>query len=172
MRLPSCSSMRLPEWCLKIKECLSTSNWHEAISCYIAMRRSGIILTDVTLFPAVMKASSKLSFKNGELMHACSIKQGYESFISVRNSTLDFYMKWGCPSSALSVFQNMINTDSVSWNIIIHGYLDHGLLKDGLFFLEEGRVSGFQPNVSTLVSVLQAFRALRDFEGGRKFHGY
>ncbi|KAK9677441.1 hypothetical protein RND81_11G143200 [Saponaria officinalis] len=105
-------------------------------------------------------------------MHACSVKHGYDSFISVGNSLIDFYMKWGQPSSAFSVFRSLRNRDCVSWNTIIHGYLDHGFLEDGLLFFEQGLSSGFRPNVSTLVLVTQAFRVLRDFEGGRKFHCY
>ncbi|CAO2813645.1 unnamed protein product [Amaranthus hypochondriacus] len=119
-----------------------------------------------------MKASSKISFIHGEIFHACSLKLGYDSFTSVGNSILDFYMKWGAPKSALSIFQGMRNRDSVSWNILTHGYLDHGLLSDGLWFFLQGRVSGFKPNVSTLILVAQAYRVLLDFNSGRKFHGY
>ncbi|XP_010690226.1 pentatricopeptide repeat-containing protein At2g17210 [Beta vulgaris subsp. vulgaris] len=166
-------NLRLPEWNLRIKECLSNGHWQEAISCYVGLRRSGEDLTDISVFPSIMKASSKISFKHGESMHACSVKQGYDFFsTSVMNSTLDFYMKWGAPISALSVFRGMRNRDSISWNIVIHGYLDHGLLEDGLWFFLQGRVSGFEPNVSTLVLVAQAYRVLVEFAGGRKFHGY
>ncbi|KNA12262.1 hypothetical protein SOVF_127570 [Spinacia oleracea] len=173
MRLPIASfNLRLPEWNSRIKECLSNGHWQEAISCYVGMQRSGVQLTDCSLFPAIIKASSQISFKHGESMHACSVKQGYDFFTSAGNSTLDFYMKWGAPISGLSVFRAMGNRDTVSWNIIIHGYLDHGLLEGGLWFFVQGRVSGFEPNVSTLVLVAQAYRILVDFDGGRKFHGY
>ncbi|KAL9244803.1 hypothetical protein vseg_018529 [Gypsophila vaccaria] len=174
MRLPSSVfSLRLPDWNLKIKELLSNiSTWHDVVSCYVSMRKSGVLLTDVSLFPALMKASSKLSFVHGQLMHACAVKHGYDSFVSVGNSVLDFYMKWGRPRSALSVFQSLRNRDCVSWNIIIHGYLDQGSLEDGFLFFEQGRLSGFRPNVSTLVLLTQAYRALCDVEGGRKFHCY
>ncbi|XP_021769946.1 pentatricopeptide repeat-containing protein At2g17210-like [Chenopodium quinoa] len=173
MRLRIASfNLRLPEWNSRIKECLSNGHWQEAMSCYVGMQRSGVQLTDTSLFPAIIKASSKISFKLGESVHACSVKQGYDSFPSVGNSILDFYMKWGAPILAFSVFRGMRNRDSVSWNIVIHGHLDQGLVEDGLWFFVQGRVSGFEPNVSILVLVAQAYRILLDFDGGRRFHVY
>jgi len=138
----------------------------------VGITRSGVQLSDSALFPSIIKASSQISFQQGQLMHACSIKRGYDAFSSAGNSILDFYMKWGAPNLALSVFNSMSNRDSVSWNIVIHGHLDHGALEAGLRLFVQARVSGFEPNVSTLVFVAQAYRGLYDFGGGQKLHEY
>ncbi|KAF9622529.1 hypothetical protein IFM89_031933 [Coptis chinensis] len=65
----------------------------------------------------------------------------------------------------------MVNKDSVSWNIMIHGCLDSGADKEGLCMFVKARGEVFEPNVSTLVLVLQACRNLRAIYEGLGIHG-
>nr|POE60350.1 pentatricopeptide repeat-containing protein [Quercus suber] len=88
------------------------------------------------------------------------VKQGFELFTSIGNSTMDFYMKCGELGSALAIF-NCMNKDSVSWNIMIYGYLQKGDLQEGLLRFMSARDDGFEPNTSTLVLVIQACHSLR-----------
>ncbi|KAL6218480.1 hypothetical protein ACLB2K_011691 [Fragaria x ananassa] len=87
---------------------------------------------------------------------------------------MDFYIKTKDPDSALSVFNSMTWRDQVSWNIMVFGSLDEGNLEQGLWWFNKARVSGtgFRPNTSTLVLVIQACRRLRDKCEGLKVHGY
>ncbi|GAB2219269.1 hypothetical protein Droror1_Dr00006902 [Drosera rotundifolia] len=155
-----------------LKYILSKGRWQEAFTCYLSLRRSGLQLTDPSLFPAIIKACSQVSFAHGVSIHASSIKHGYEPFTSVENSVLDFYMKWGVLGSALLLFRGMRCRDSVSWNIMVHGFLDHGELEQGLGWFMQGRVAGFQPNVGTLVLIAQACCYLKDLDEGMRFHGF
>ncbi|GMH13502.1 hypothetical protein Nepgr_015343 [Nepenthes gracilis] len=162
---------KLPNWNVWIKESISNGRWEEAFSYYLGMRKSGVQLTDPSSFPSIFKACSHISFRHGESMHASSVKQGYESFPSVGNCTLDFYLKWNAFESSFSVFDSMRSRDSVSWNIMVHGNLEQGVFEDGLWYFLQARVAGFEPNVSTLVLVAQACRTLEWFDEGQKFHG-
>ncbi|PIN15984.1 hypothetical protein CDL12_11365 [Handroanthus impetiginosus] len=85
---------------------------------------------------------------------------------------MDFYAKSGVLSSTVDVFNYMETKDSVSWNIIIHGHLDHGAFEKGLDLFIQGRMVGFEPNISTLVLIIQALHSRRAFDGGKIFHGY
>ncbi|KZV48460.1 pentatricopeptide repeat-containing protein [Dorcoceras hygrometricum] len=62
--------------------------------------------------------------------------------------------------------------DSVSWNIILHGLLDQDAFEEGLQLYTQARRIGFDPNTSTLLLLIQAYRSLRAFDEGLKFHGY
>lgn len=82
-------------------------------------------------------------------------------------------MKSGDMESALVAFDSMgSNVDSISWNIMVLGYLDHGLLLDGLRWFTQAGVAGFEPNASTLILLLQACRSLGAYREGLKIHGY
>ncbi|KAK4561958.1 hypothetical protein RGQ29_004705, partial [Quercus rubra] len=126
-------------------------------SHYNQMKKTGIQLTDPSAFPPILKACSNLSFRHGRSIHGSLVKQGFELFTSIGNSTLDFYMKCG---------------DLVSWNIMIYGYLQKGDLQEGLLWFMSARVDGFEPNNSTLVLVIQACHSLRAKLEGLQVHGY
>ncbi|KAK3195556.1 hypothetical protein Dsin_026866 [Dipteronia sinensis] len=85
---------------------------------------------------------------------------------------MDFYMKCRCLDSAVTMFDSMSSRDSVSWNIIVHGHLNLGALEKGLCWFNEARVSGFEPNNSTLVLVIRSCRRLESYCEGKQVHGY
>lgn len=142
------------------------------LSHYREIKGSRIQLVDHVIFSHILKACLALSLELGKSVHASLIKQGFESFSSVGNSVMDFYVKSEELSSARNVFNYMKMKDSVSWNIIIHWHLDGGAFVDGLNYFAQAREFGFEPNVSTLVLMTQAYRSLRAFNDGQRFHGY
>ncbi|XP_059648083.1 pentatricopeptide repeat-containing protein At2g17210 [Cornus florida] len=173
MRLPiTFSSLKLPNWFLRIKESSYSEKWQEVFSHYNGMMKAGVQLTDPSLFPPILKACLELSCRHGLSIHACLVKRGFESFTSIGNSVMDFYVKSDALDSAMRVFSYMRNRDSVSWNIIIHGHLDLGDSVEGLLLFKQGRVAGFEPNTATLVLVIQACRSVRAIREGLKIHGY
>ncbi|CAA0833256.1 Tetratricopeptide repeat (TPR)-like superfamily protein [Striga hermonthica] len=128
--------------------------------------------TDHTIFSHILKACSALSFGQGRSVHASLIKQGFDLFTSVGNSVMDFYAKSGALGSAVDVLNSMKTKDSVSWNTVLHGHLDQGAFEEGLNLFIQARVFGFEPNVSTLVLIIQAHHRLRAFHDGQRFHAY
>ncbi|KAK4378155.1 hypothetical protein RND71_000017 [Anisodus tanguticus] len=86
---------------------------------------------------------------------------------------MDFYAKSGDLGSAVVVFNCMDNKDSVSWNVIIHGHLERAAASSrrGLCFFTQAWAAGFEPNISTLVLVIQTCRILRALEVGQTIHG-
>lgn len=131
------------------------------------------MMTDPSFFHPILKACHTLSsFKHANSVHAYVIKNGlFESYPSLQNSLMDFYIKSGSFQSATSVFEGMKVRDTISWNIMISGYLNQaGCYEKGLILFNEARGTGtFEPNVATLVLLVQACRAIND---GLKIHGY
>lgn len=174
MRFPTTSlwSLRQHTWNLRVKELSKNGKWQELFSHYHETKKVVVDLNDPSVYPLVVKACSNLSYIHGRLVHACLVKQGYESFTSIGNALMDFYMKWRFPDSAVAVFDDCICRDSVSWNIMIQGHLDHGTLGEGLWWFYKARVAGFEPNNSILVLVIQACRCLGAYYEGLQVHGY
>ncbi|CAK7329083.1 unnamed protein product [Dovyalis caffra] len=167
------SGSKIPNWILRIKESATNGKWLEVISHYGEMRKAGFQTVDVSVFPPILEAWSFLSHRHGKSLHACLIKQGFDSFTSIGHSIMGFYIRCGDLDIAVDVFNYMVrNRDSVSWNILIRGHLDNGALVEGLWWFTNARVTGFEPNTSTLVLVIQACRSLRNKHDGLKLHGY
>ncbi|XP_010423189.2 PREDICTED: pentatricopeptide repeat-containing protein At2g17210-like [Camelina sativa] len=152
----------------KIKQASVNGRWREVLTGYSEIQRAGNQFNDPFVFPIVFKACGKLSWLfQGRCIQASLLKRGFESFVSVGNSIADFYMKCGDLSSAIREFDCMTFRDSVSWNVIVFGLLDHGFEEEGLWWFSKSRVWGFEPNVSTLVHVIRSLRL-----DGEEIHGY
>lgn len=157
----------------KIKQASVNGKWREVVCGYSEIQRAGIQFNDPFVFPIVFKACAKLSWLfQGKCIQASLLKRGFESFASVGNSIADFYMKCGDFCSAIREFDCMTSRDSVSWNVIVLGLLDHGFEEEGLWWFSKSRVWGFEPNVSTLVLVIHVCRSLRSYVDGEKIHSY
>ncbi|TYG88346.1 hypothetical protein ES288_A12G014200v1 [Gossypium darwinii] len=164
---------KLPGWSLRIQESSRFGKWVEVLSNYREMLRYGVQPSDPSFFSSILKACINLSSTcYGKTMHARFIKQGYESFTSIGNSILDFYMKRGDLESALRAFDCMKNRDSVSWNIIIYEHLNRGDIEEGLQWFNKARVASFAPNTATLILVTQACRNVGAYLEGLEIHGY
>ncbi|XP_050231389.1 pentatricopeptide repeat-containing protein At2g17210 isoform X1 [Mercurialis annua] len=173
MRIPPfLSNSKLPSWISRIKELSTSEKWHEVISQYHVMKNTEPHLLDVSLFPHILKACSYLSMNNGKCFHGCLIKTAFDSFTSIGNSIMSFYLKCGELETAVSVFDSMRSRDSVSWNVLIHGYLHHGHFLEGLWEFRNARVNAFESNISSLVLVIQACRSLGAKPEGWQIHGY
>lgn len=163
---------KLHGWSSSIKELISKGKWQDGIYHFYEMKHAEVEQTDPSLFPLLFKACSNISCVHGRSLHACLIKQGFESLTSIGNALMDFYMKGRFIDSAMTVFDCMSSKDSVTWNIMIHGHLDRGGLGEGLWWFYKARIAGFEPNTSILVLVIQACRTLGAYCEGQEVHGY
>ncbi|CAK7355278.1 unnamed protein product [Dovyalis caffra] len=55
-------------------------------------------------------------------IHGFSIKRGFASFITVSNSLMNMYCKYGQFSKALCIFEDLTHPDIVSWNTVLSGF--------------------------------------------------
>ncbi|PHT27655.1 hypothetical protein CQW23_32748 [Capsicum baccatum] len=104
-------------------------------------------------------------------IHAYIIKSGFQSHKLVANSLIDMYAKCGQLDLSESVFEEMENTDSVSWNALLTAYSMHGEGDCALsvFSLMEKR--DVEVDSISFLSVLSAGRHAGLVEEGRKiFH--
>ncbi|KAI3502399.1 hypothetical protein L1887_30441 [Cichorium endivia] len=166
------SGSKLSNWVSKIKESSFNGRWQEVLSSYNDMNKAGVQLTEPSLFHPILKACSAISFTHGKSLHATVIKLGVESSTSIANSIMDFYTKAGRMNSTVTLFGSMNIRDSISWNILISGHIDQGDYDRGMHSFMQARATGFEPNISTLVLVIQTCRNLGALHEGQKIHGY
>lgn len=90
----------------------------------------------------------------GKQLHCYSVKSGLGSWISVSNSLVDLYGKFGLLDDARRAFAEITEPDVVSWNGLISGLAANGYISSALSAFDDMRLSGVKPDSVTFLSVL------------------
>ncbi|PIA41860.1 hypothetical protein AQUCO_02200352v1 [Aquilegia coerulea] len=108
--------------------------YSEAIAIYKQILRypqpKTVAFPDKFTFPIVIKACAGLVYGNlGKQIHGHVIKYGPMSNTVLENSLMDMYTKCDDLVNAQKVFDEMVETDVVSWNTILFGYTRLGKMR-------------------------------------------
>ncbi|KAJ8562768.1 hypothetical protein K7X08_031220 [Anisodus acutangulus] len=143
----------------------------EALSAFNCMKFE-LFQPNVVTIVSILPAVSHLTYlREGMSIHAYVIKSGFQSHKLVGNSLIDMYAKCGQLDLSERIFEEMKNTDSVSWNALLTAYSMHGEGDRALsvFSLMEKR--DIKIDSISFLSVLSACRHAGLVEEGRKiFH--
>ncbi|XP_057843783.2 pentatricopeptide repeat-containing protein At4g13650 [Cryptomeria japonica] len=156
-------------WNVMISGYSQSGHGENALKLFFQMQERGIDKELVT-FTSVLRASASLAVvEQGRQVHGLIFKTGYESDVSVGNTLADMYAKSGSIHSAHKVFDNMPKKDSVTYNVIISGYSQHGHEKKALQFFEEMQLAHMPPNDITFICVLSACSHVGLVNEGRNY---
>ncbi|CAL5408184.1 unnamed protein product [Camellia sinensis] len=84
---------------------------------------------------------------------------------------LILYAKAGDLVTASSLFNELPRTSLISWNAIIAGHVQNGLVEMGLSLYYKMRQSGLTPDQYTFASVFRACATLATLQQGKQAHG-
>ncbi|KAI3951907.1 hypothetical protein MKW92_031010 [Papaver armeniacum] len=108
-----------------------------SISLYSEMLKNDCKPSNFT-YPSLFKACSTLSsIQLGEQIHTHVLKFGFHYDLFVNNSLIDMYCKCSCIYYAQLVLDEMPETDEVSWNSIISGYVSLGEMEKARVLFEQ-----------------------------------
>ncbi|KAJ6722069.1 hypothetical protein OIU85_025088 [Salix viminalis] len=105
---------------------LSMGLHQEALSLFQQMRTSNTKPDHFTFTTTLNACGASSSFLNGTKIHALVIALGCQSSIPVNNSLIDMYGKCLSPFSANKVFQEMNDSNEVSWGSLLFAYTNSG----------------------------------------------
>jgi pentatricopeptide repeat protein len=105
-------------------------------------------------------------------LHSLAVKCGLEPEVAVANTLLSMYAKCGCLDDAWRLFDLIPRDDLLTWNGMILGCVQNGLLDEALGLFCDMQESGVRPDSVTLVSLLPALTDLNGFKQGKEIHGY
>ncbi|XP_023004947.1 pentatricopeptide repeat-containing protein At1g31430 [Cucurbita maxima] len=125
-------------------------------------------------YPFVLKAIGCLrDARKGEKVHGFVVKTGMVCDTYVCNSLMDMYAELGKVGNAKKLFDEMPRRDSVSWNVLISGYVRCRRFEDAVnVFKEMQQESNEKPGEATVVSTLSACTALKNLALGVEIHNY
>ncbi|XP_050223681.1 pentatricopeptide repeat-containing protein At3g03580 [Mercurialis annua] len=145
--------------------------WVEALEVYYQLRMDGLRFDCFTISSVLPACGGVLAVKEGEVVHGLVEKFGFNGDVIVSNGLLSMYFKFDRLMDAQRVFDKMVVKDTVSWNTLICGYYQMGLLEESFHLFME-MVSRFTPDLLTITSVLRACGLLRDLACTKFVHDY
>ncbi|XP_010323246.1 pentatricopeptide repeat-containing protein At1g26900, mitochondrial [Solanum lycopersicum] len=136
------------------------------------MREQCVVL-DQFAFVSVLRSCIRLMEKwTGVAVHSVVLKSGFDLFLDLKNTLLNFYCVCGGIRCAHKLFDEISKRDLVSWNTLMGGYLCVSNYSAVLDMFVELRRDGIYASVTTMLCVLSAIGELRIALVGESLHGY
>ncbi|KAI4375345.1 hypothetical protein MLD38_013228 [Melastoma candidum] len=158
-------------WTCMITGYVQNGRPDEALGIFAEMISVQGLVPDRATFVSVASACSQLfDLKLGRSVHGYAVRKGYDNSLSLMNSLLNLYAKAGFLRNGLNLFRTMPARDVISWSSIIACCAQYGHPDEALSLYNEMVQRGFDPNVVTVISALQACAAGGYLEQGKTIH--
>ncbi|MQM02480.1 hypothetical protein Taro_035258 [Colocasia esculenta] len=139
-----------------MSEHLKTGENDVVLDYFIQMRRSDLECDNVTFVILINSLSSPEYFKVGKQVHGLILKMGFHLGVSVSNSLINMYGKMGFLAHAHRVFDEMDETDPISWNSLISSHVQNNMAEESINLFLSMLKNGVSPDQFTLSSILRA----------------
>ncbi|XP_010922365.1 pentatricopeptide repeat-containing protein At2g03880, mitochondrial isoform X1 [Elaeis guineensis] len=160
-----------------------TISWNSMISAYsregmhkeslqlFSGMRHGNIKPDTTTFSSLITACSCLDhLKWGKGLHALSVKDGLDLFVSAANALVNMYSTTGKYEEAEVLFHDMPKRDLISWNSMISSYVQSGQCTDALKLVAQQIQTEKEINHVTFANALAACSSPKALLDGKTVH--
>uniref|UniRef100_I1JXT7 DYW domain-containing protein n=1 Tax=Glycine max TaxID=3847 RepID=I1JXT7_SOYBN len=112
----------------------------------------------------------------GKCVHGYIIKSGFGQDMLGGNALVSMYAKCGLVShDAYAVFDNIAHKDVVSWNAMIAGLAENGLVEDAVLLFSSMVKGPTRPNYATVANILPLCASYDKsvvYRCGRQIHSY
>ncbi|CAL4927263.1 unnamed protein product [Urochloa decumbens] len=139
-----------------------------AAALYRSMLASSVH-PDERTFLALLRSVERLSA--GRQAHARVVTSGFHSRAYLRNSLIKMYLDAGAVETAELMFRSTPVQDTVSFNIMLSGYVNEGCTSKALQFFREAASRGVAVDQYTAVALLTCCGRLKNAVLGRSVHG-
>lgn len=109
--------------------------------------RNGFRFSSNTITSVLMSISNLGLLRYGKEIHGYVVRHGFTNNVYICTSLVDVYMKCGSLNSSQRVFDSMEKRNLYTWNALISGYAQEGLLDKALELVRKMKDKGFKPNV-------------------------
>ncbi|KAG9130674.1 hypothetical protein Leryth_018064 [Lithospermum erythrorhizon] len=144
----------------------------DVVDLFLEMRGGDVRPNSVTYSCILSACGSEGMVLFGGQIHGEVIKNGLEVDPSVTNSLAAMYTKCHCLFDARQLFGSIRDAGLVTWNVMIGGYVQNGLMPEALELFQEMISMGVKPDNITFSSLLPAISEFENVKLGKEIHGY
>ncbi|XP_031386195.1 putative pentatricopeptide repeat-containing protein At1g69350, mitochondrial isoform X1 [Punica granatum] len=160
-------------WTAMISSYNQGGRFHDAISVFLEMQRSGVGPNSVTLMALLFSCSGLGWVRGGKSVHCFIIRNSADpEYDFLGPPLIEFYADCGRLRDSEKVFGMIQGRDVVSWNMLISLYARKGLLDRALSTLGQMLTNGVMPDSFSLATSLSACGNLGLLQVGREIHGH
>ncbi|KAL5808354.1 hypothetical protein ACOSQ3_029045 [Xanthoceras sorbifolium] len=145
----------------------------EGLMLVYEMQKQQFKIDSVTV-TALLSAASNLKNQDfGKQTHAYLLRHGFQ-FEGMESYLIDIYAKSGLIRMSQTIFEksHTEDRDQVTWNAMISGYTQNGLVEESFTAFRQMLELNVTPNVVTIASVLPACHPMGNIELGKQLHGF
>jgi pentatricopeptide repeat protein len=144
----------------------------EAMELFYEMRVEGVLPTRVSVVSLLSASADLEAIDGGRQGHAVAVSSGLEMDVILGSSMINFYCKVGLVEAAEAVFEQMVERDVVTWNLMIVGYLQEGHIDKALDTCHRMLEANLKFDCVTLASLITICVKSRSRVVGTATHGY
>ncbi|XP_030965057.1 pentatricopeptide repeat-containing protein At1g11290, chloroplastic [Quercus lobata] len=141
-----------------------------ALDLVLRMQEEGQKPDSITVVTVLPAAANIGSWRIGKLIHGYAIRAGFELLVNISTALVDMYSKCGSVGTARLIFDRMKQRTVVSWNSMIHGYVQSGDPEEAMSIFQKMLDEGVEPTNVTVMEALHACADLGDLERGKFVH--
>ncbi|KAK1562330.1 hypothetical protein Q3G72_010256 [Acer saccharum] len=145
----------------------------EGLMLLYEMQKQQFKIDSVTV-TALLSAASNLKNQDiGKQAHSYLLRHGIQ-FEGMESYLIDMYAKSGLIRMSQTIFEKSGtgDRDQVTWNAMISGYTQNGLVEEAFTAFRQMLELYVTPNARTIASVLPACNPMGNIELGKQLHGF
>ncbi|KAF9601506.1 hypothetical protein IFM89_020301 [Coptis chinensis] len=144
----------------------------EALELFRFLRLSNKEVNEYTIINVLSEIEGSRFLETGKQIQAHCYKTGYLPIISISNALISMYGRCQCSGEARMVFDEMVKRDCVSWNALLAGYAESGLIELTLEMYSKMRRSLLKENQYTIASILDVLSNSKAQELTKEIHAH
>lgn len=174
-----CDGLDEVSWNSMIAGYVKAGLHNEMLQILVKMHRSGVEFGSYVLGSVLSACCTSFNFclTWGKLLHACSVKVGWDHDVIVGTASLDMYAKIGDLDDAILIFNLLRDKNVVMYNAMIAGLLrgedvNTELVKKSLNLFINMQRHGLRPSEFTFSTIIKSCVAYQDLEYGKQIHAH
>ena len=143
-------------WNLLIRSYRTSGEDLMALQCLHRMHGEGFIPEKYAFVNLISSCINLNDLPGICRIHACIVKGPHECDLVVGNALINAYAKCGTIGDACTVFDNMVEHDSFSWDTLIVAHVNSKLYDEAFHLFQGEKLKGVLPTRITYMAIIEA----------------
>lgn len=159
-------------WNVMLNGYVKNGDTNKSVEMFLKMGKSDVKPNSVTYACILSVCASEELIYFGTQLHGLVVSCGLELDSPVANTLLAMYTKCQHLSDACKLFNLIPQTDIVTWNGMISGYVQNGFMIEASNCFREMISARIKPDSITFASFLPSVTEFANLRQGKEIHGY